>query len=174
MSKKEVAEKASAPEAPQQTSPLADGEMGMAWENDVKELPPQSAPETLSEADLFRRQAAMSILGAYVTRQGGFTAEEREAHMRQVWMYADAFVRLEHALPLPPPVVPEQPQRPKRSLRPASPSDEWAVIYDGVRRRGFVSKEEAEYYAGNRVGAEVVQLSGPDIITAPSSVPASV
>lgn len=118
----------------------------------------------------FRRRAALAILGAYVQRHGGFTPEEREAHMRLVWEYADTFVALENAPPLPPPAPPQAAVPRKRA---AAPSDEWGVR-DGERlRRGFVTRDEAEAYAAGRDGAEVVQLSGPGVVgvlTAPASV----
>ena len=114
----------------------------------------------------FRRQAALAILGAYVGRHGGFTPAEREAHMRLVWEYADAFVSLEHAPPPRLDPVPSPADRPHRRTRPVAPNDEWGVRDGDVQKRGFVSREEAEWYAAARPGAEVVQIDGPEIAAA--------
>jgi hypothetical protein len=113
----------------------------------------------------FRREAAMQILSAYVARNGGFKSDDMEANMLRVWEYADVFVRLEDAPPPPPPVefdVTASLSRPRPAARPAShPTDEWAV-YDGDKRhRGFVTREEADFFAASRPGAKVVQVGGP-------------
>lgn len=121
-----------------------------------------TSPE--DERAAFRRAAALHILGAYVSRHGGFQPEAMDAMMRVVWQYADTFVALEDAPPLPPVEAPPPPARPAR--RRAHPSDEWQVR-DGDRvKKGFVSYEEAEWYATNRPGAVIEQVSGPEALVA--------
>jgi hypothetical protein len=127
---------------------------------DCGEMPGEESSPNLA----FRRQAALAILGAFVSRHGGFNPADMQSHMRRVWEYADAFVRLEHAPPLPPPEdfdVLAHMTRPAVPGPRSSPADEWAV-YDGNRRvTGFVSREEADFYAAARPGAKVVQIGGP-------------
>ncbi len=116
----------------------------------------------------FRRQAALGILQAFVMRHGGFAEAEREMILRQVWTYATEFVALEDAPPLPVPTPPE-PEQVRPRGRAAHPSDEWAVIDGDHMRRGFVSEQEAEYYASVRPGARIKQVSGPGVATAPAT-----
>jgi hypothetical protein len=121
----------------------------------------------------FRRQAALAILGAFVSRTGGFGTElERTDIARMVWRFADAFVDAENAPVLQP--TPTMESRPRPAGRPAHPSDEWAVRYGDKQRRGFTSHEEAVFYAASKPGATVVLVSGPEmtgVLTAPASVP---
>ncbi len=124
---------------------------------------PEKKPETLSEAQAFRRAVALAMLPAYLNRHGGFggVAEEQEMLLRQVWNYADAFIALENANPLPaPPTVAELSSGER--VRRAHPSDEWAVTSpDGRRKRGFVNESEAQDFASKTPGAVVKQVSGP-------------
>ncbi len=145
----------------------------MAKDNDkAKVLAPTEGPtdvrdvqDFLDDPDFkaFRRQAALAILGAYVAKQGtlGNMQIEREIHSRQIWALADAFVATEH---LPPLQLPSEPEPlatvPTARRRPAHPSDEFAVIDGQHVRRGFVSYEEAEYYASSRPGARIKQVGG--------------
>ena len=122
----------------------------------------QAATQATAPPDEFRRQAALAILSAYVQRHGGFTEVEMDAHMRLVWRYADVFVALEHAPAPPAEPVTQEATRPART-RPAHPSDEWAVVDNGKKRRGFATFEEAEFYASGRPGARIVQVAGPEI-----------
>ena len=132
----------------------------------AKEPAKEPAPAPAQKVDEFRRAAALAVLSAYVTRHGGFAELEMDVLMRQVWRYADVFVSLEHAAPLPPPAPevehPGKPPGPGRN-RPAHPTDEWAVVDNGKRKRGFITHEEAEWYAAERPGATIVQVAGPEI-----------
>lgn len=123
----------------------------------------QTSARDAAEADrrAFRREAAMRILEAYVAKHGGFEPAAMEAHVRQVWAYADIFVAMEDAPPLP--VFAESQKAVTRRLRPVHPSDEFAVIdADGKRKRGFITAESAEEYASGKPGSKVVQVSGPE------------
>lgn len=124
----------------------------------------QDVAQVVAARNQFRRQAALEILGAYVARHGGFSPSDREAILRTVWDYATHFVDLEHAPPLPPPEefnVLASVSRPAPGGRAAHPADEWAV-YDGGRRyAGFVSRQDAEFFAVARPGSKVVQVGGP-------------
>jgi hypothetical protein len=111
----------------------------------------------------FRRKAALAILGAYVSRHGGFEPAAMETHMRRVWEYADYFVLLENAGPVPAEAVPELGFQELPKGRPAHPSDEWAVIDGQTRKTGFVTKEDADFYASARPGARVRQVAGPGV-----------
>lgn len=137
--------------------------MSEATEKKAEAKAPEKAPE--KKADPFRRQAALAILAGYVQKNGGFggAADVRETFMRQVWDYADSFLAAETAGPLPP-------ERPYNALaqpaprgRRVAPNDEWGVIVGDQRKRGFVTRGEAEAYAAGREGARVVQISGPEI-----------
>ncbi len=124
-----------------------------------------AAPPPAPADTAFRRAAGLAILGAYVQRHGGFTPHEMDAHMRNVWRYADVFVSLEHAPPLPLPedydVLAAMSARPANGARAVHPADEWAV-YDGGRRiGGFATRGDADFYAAARPGARVVQVGGP-------------
>jgi len=123
--------------------------------------------QMLNVADdaVFRRQAGLQILGAYVARHGGFNPAERDVLMRMVWEYADLFVAMEHAAPLAP--EPVQTPEERHALRARTgPTDEWAVIDGEKRTRGFVIPEEAEYYASARPGARVIKISGEGVPSA--------
>ncbi len=116
--------------------------------------------------DEFRRTAALAILSAMVTRHGGFSELEQESIMRLVWQYADVFVAMEHArLP-----EPEPASVPVKRGRPAQPDDEWAVTDGDQIKRGFVTEEEAQWYASARPGAVVEQVSGDKRIAADINV----
>jgi hypothetical protein len=60
------------------------------------------------------------------------------------------------------PWQPEPEPTPQRR-RAAHPSDEFAVIDGEQRKRGFVTREEAEFYASSRPGATVRQVGGPEV-----------
>ncbi len=137
--------------------------------------PPDNAPvkgdANVSAHDHWRRQAALAILSGYVSKQGGFgfDAAEREILMRMVWSYADTFVSMEHAPAPTIDAVPLLANRPARKTRPVAPNDEWGVRDGDTTKKGFVSREEAEWYASARPGAEVFQLSGPGTLIAPAT-----
>ncbi len=123
---------------------------------------PEKKPETLSEAQAFRRAVALAMLPAYINRHGGFggVAEEQEMILRQVWGYADAFIALENAAPLPPPQTIAEFSAPLG--RRAHPSDEWGVTApDGRRKKGFITERDAQDFADKTPGAVVKQISGP-------------
>jgi hypothetical protein len=110
------------------------------------------------EASDFRRQVALAVLTAYLTRHGGFgNKDAEEATARQIWRFADIFIAAEHAKEPEP-----EAKQPAALRRPVRPDDEWAVVEaDGtMRRRSFGSPEEAEAYAAGRPGARVKQMTG--------------
>ncbi len=111
----------------------------------------------------FRRQAAVAILGAFVQRHGGFEPAAMSVHMQRVWEYADHFVKLENAGPVKQQEVIPLGEQELPKGRPAHPSDEWAVIDGEKRKGGFVTREEAEFYASARPGARVKMISGPGL-----------
>ncbi len=130
-----------------------------------KPEPPKDAGLAITRPDdAFRRQAALALACAYLTRHGGFgDGEVVESNLRRVWEYATLFVELEHAPPLPPAKVETPPRPPARPTRRATPTDEWAVRDGTTYRRGFTTFEEAEFYATGRAGAEIVQVGGPEV-----------
>lgn len=111
----------------------------------------------------FRRQAALAILPAYVSRHGGFQPEARDGILAAIWEMADAFVDMEGAAPPGPPAPAPEARQPARR---AHPGDEWGVRDGDDLRREFVSRGEAEEYAACRPGALVVQLAGPEVESA--------
>ena len=130
-------------------------------------------PDSLSPDDrekkAFRRRAALAVAQGYIARHGSLGSdEERAAIARMIWFQADAIVNAEDA-PAPEPEAPST-----RPLgRPVHPSDEWGVIDGNRRKRGFITREEAEEYAESRPDAQVVQISGPEIerlVAAPAGV----
>jgi len=128
---------------------------------------PASAIGTRSEDGLsLREKAALAILSAYVTRQGGFNANDMDIIMRTVWKYADRFVAMKDMPPLPEPkefqaTLPEPPPRQQRVPRAARPDDEWGVrMPDGTQKRGFVTEIEAEEFCDAHPGAEPFQITG--------------
>ncbi len=116
----------------------------------------------------FRRQLAVSIAVAFVTRHGGLGSPlERDANARMIWAFADAIAAAEH---LPPLHVPgsEEPFQgivlegaAQQPARPAHPSDEWGVRHGDKLYKQFGTREEAQHYANKHRGSTVVQLSGP-------------
>ncbi len=134
----------------------------------VQERAAPAAKDPDADRKEFRRRAALEAFGAFVNRHGGFNREDMEAHVRKIWEYADCLVALENAPPLPPQqefnildLAARRTQPAQPAPRTTHPADEWAV-YDGDRRvRGFVGREEADFYAASRPGAKVVQVGGP-------------
>lgn len=124
--------------------------------------------ESRSDAK-FRREAALAILGAYVHRHGGFSVNEQVILMKKVWEYADLFVDMEDSPPMETILdqmraMEQQNAMPEPRRRKAAPNDEYGVRDGDTVRRGFVSYEEAEFYASARPGAKIFQVSGDGML----------
>lgn len=121
----------------------------------------QPAQDTDADRKAFRREAAMALAAAYVTRHGGFGVPVlQEGAVRQIWHFADLLVSMENAGPEKP--NEDGPAQPKR--RPVHPNDEFGVVFeDGKRRGGFMTEEAAEDFARGKPGARVVQIAGPGV-----------
>lgn len=139
-----------------------------------KPLAAQSAANEADDRRAFRRQAAIAIASAYITRHGGFGVPViQEGSVRQIWAFADLLVSMENAGA----EKPAAESAPQPAKRPVHPNDEWAVVFeDGKKRGGFMTEETAADFARGKA-ARVVQVAGPGVDSvriAPSSLPAPV